>query len=168
MSEHSCWKFVLITLVYSLRVRQCGFVLLNRLRIVTNTVFSNPRPANNWKSAEMGCTQNIFGNALLHIYIQLIVLKLRFPAHALLTKERILNLSLNSNSNKVKNAPYNMTYSIASFNTTQKNDDFWLPGVESFPTIYNLNDFAVAILILNLQTETNFTSNGKNTKLSTK
>ena len=72
----------------------------------------------------MGFTQNIYGNVLLHIYtciyIQLIVLKLRFPAHALLTKERILNLSLNSNSNKVKNAPYNMTYSIASFDATQK------------------------------------------------
>ena len=41
----------------------------------------------------MGFTQNIFANTLLHTYTQLIVLKTRFPSHALLTKERILILS---------------------------------------------------------------------------
>ena len=50
------------------------------------------------------------------------------------------------NSNKVKNAYYIMTHSIASFGATRKKcDDFWLPGVKSFPTIYNMNDFAVII-----------------------
>ena len=90
----------------------------------------------------MGFTQNIFANTLLHTYTQLIVLKTRFPSHALLTKERILILS---SFNKVKNTFYIMTHSVASFDATKKCDDFWLPGVESFPMIYNMNDFAVII-----------------------
>ena len=49
------------------------------------------------------------------------------------------------NSNKVKNA-YIMTHSVASFNATKKCGDFCLPGVESFPTMYNMKDFAVIIV----------------------
>ena len=45
MSEHSCWKFLLDTWAISLMVHKYGFVLLNRLRIKINTVFSNPRTA---------------------------------------------------------------------------------------------------------------------------
>ena len=48
---------------------------------------------------------------------------------------------------KVKNTYYISTYSVASFGATQKIcDDFGLSGVESFPMIYNTNDFAVMIL----------------------
>ena len=42
----------------------------------------------------MGFNQNIVAKTLLHTYTQLIVLKTRFPSHVLLTKERILILSL--------------------------------------------------------------------------
>ena len=42
MSERICWKFYLNTWAISIRVDKNGFVLLNRLRIDINTVFSNP------------------------------------------------------------------------------------------------------------------------------
>ena len=42
---------------------------------------------------------------------------------------------------KVKNA----YYMIDHLAQRKKCDDFWLAGVESFPTIYNMNDFAVII-----------------------
>ena len=42
MSERICWKFYLNTWAISIRVDKNGFVLLNRLRIEINTVFSNP------------------------------------------------------------------------------------------------------------------------------
>ena len=38
-----------------------------------------------------------------------------------------------------------MTHSVASFDATKKCDDFWLSSVESFPMIYNMNDFVVII-----------------------
>ena len=84
-------KFFLNT--WAIRVHKYGFVLLNRLGIVNNTVFSNPRTAKYWKWAKIGFTQNIFANTLLHTYTQLIVRKTKFQSPALLTKERILFLS---------------------------------------------------------------------------
>mgnify|MGYP001804379219 CR=1 FL=1 len=100
MSEHSRWKFLLITWVISLRVHKHGFVLLNRLRIVTNTVFRNPRPANNWKM-----NQNGFHSKHLCTYIVTYLYSIACTQtpdsnstdknnnNKLLTKERILVLS---------------------------------------------------------------------------
>ena len=56
MREH----IYLNTWAISLRVHKYGFVLLNRLGIANNTVFSNPRTANYWKMSKKGFTRNIF------------------------------------------------------------------------------------------------------------
>ena len=61
--------------------------------------------------------QSIFANTLLHTYAQSIVLKTRFPSHALRTKEVILILS--------------------SFALKLQ--------LKRFPTVYNMNDLAVII-----------------------
>ena len=38
-----------------------------------------------------------------------------------------------------------MTHSVAHLTQRKKCDDFWLTGVNSFQTIYNMNDFAAII-----------------------
>ena len=150
MSGHSCRKFLLNRWAVSHRVHKYGFVLLNRLRIVTNTVFSNPITANNWKMSKIrfhskhlckyivtylysiDCTQNQIPKSC--------------PAHKRKNLDFIFIWLGSYNSNKVKDAYYIMNYSAASFDATKKKcDDCWHPGVESFPTIYNMNDFAVII-----------------------
>ena len=54
MSEYSFWRFSLNTWAISLRVHKYGFLLLNRLGIVTKTAFSNPRRANYGKINKNG------------------------------------------------------------------------------------------------------------------
>ena len=86
-------KFFLNTSAISLRVHKYGFVLLNRVRSVTDTVYSNPRTANYWKMSKNGfslkTSLQIHRYTLVHAYTQLIVLKSRFPSHALFTKENL-------------------------------------------------------------------------------
>ena len=97
----------------------------------------------------MGFTQNIFANTLFHTNTQLIALKTRFRSQALLTKERILILSSLARKLLLKTRlkmpitlrPIALRHSMQR----KKCDNFWLPGVENFPTIYNMNDFAVMI-----------------------
>ena len=75
MSEHSCWGLLWNTWEVSLRLHKYDFVLLNRLRIATIAISSNPKIVKNReKCAKMGFAQNAIGNTLLHTHIQLIAL----------------------------------------------------------------------------------------------
>ena len=47
--------------------------------------------------------------------------------------------------NKVKMPITLRPITLRHLKRKKKSDDFWLPGVESFPTIYNMNDLAVII-----------------------
>ena len=56
-----------------------------------------------------------------------------------------LYLPWSCSSNKVKDVNFIVINSVASFDTMQNCDGFWLPGARSFPTVYYMNDFAAII-----------------------
>ena len=72
-------------------------------------------------------------------------------SHQWVTEQRIFILSSflrNYSSNKLKSACILIViHCIVSFDVTQKCDDSWLPGAESFLMVYmyNINDFAAII-----------------------
>ena len=141
MSAHSCWGFSWNTWKISLRLHKYGFVLLNRLWIAANTMFCNPKTANYWKRSNRVPLET---SLQIHCYITIPTWFNSKSDSCSEKKESWFYLYwLGSYSpKKVKNANNIMTYSVLSFDTTQKCDDFWLPGAESFPTIYRMNDFA--------------------------
>ena len=66
-----------------IRIHKYGFVLLNRLKILTIAIFSDSRITNLWKISKKWVS----------VKIQWIALKMRPPSHILLTEELILILS---------------------------------------------------------------------------
>ena len=149
MSEHSGWVFLWNAWEISLRFHKYGFVLLNRLRIVANTIFSNPKTGNYWKNRQKWVS---FEKPLQYIVTYLdstdftkYIIPKSSPAH------RKKNLNFFCICSEVTaqtrlRMPIKL-WPMTSRHLTRHNicDDFWLPSSESFPTIYNMNDFAAII-----------------------
>ena len=106
MSEHSCRIFLLNTWEISRRLHKYGFVLLNSLRITTNTVFSNPRTA----SYEFH-SKHIFKKIFTCLYSNDWTQN-QIPKSCSQKKESWIYLHWlgSCNSNKVKSAYYILTH----------------------------------------------------------
>ena len=112
ISEHSLWKFLLKRWAIGLRVHNYCFVLLNRLGIATNTVFSNPRTANYWKISKTGFLCKYIVTYLLNW------LHSKRDSQVMLYSQReeswfYLHWLGWNNSTKVKNAYNIMTHRVA-------------------------------------------------------
>ena len=149
MSEHSCWKFLLNTWAISLRVHKYGFVLLNRLGIATNTVFSNPRTANYWKMSKNGFHSKHLCKYIVTYLYSIDCTQNQIPKSCPTHKRKNLDfIFIGSDVTTQTRLKMSITlWPIALRHLTQRKkcDDFWLPGVKSFQTIYNMDDFAVII-----------------------
>ena len=141
MSEHSCWGFSWNTWKISLRLHKYGFVLLNRLWIAANIMFCNPKTANYWKRSNRVPLET---SLQIHCYIT-IPTWLNSKSDSCSQKKESWVYLIGSEVTVQKKLRMPITlWPIASCHLTlhKKCDDFWLPGAESFPTIYRMNDFA--------------------------